>query len=156
MMARNPRTGHALCCEKGKYLFVEGTRFGIIPKRIARFFCQAVKFLHFLRSIFMWPLLCLRGHWCRGMYRVFFSTRSEMNLMSSDDQQAGLSWTYTKFWSNTKWLNAVGVSWEYVKYDLKLGLLCSSWWSDERLEIFLLIGIVRGGVQLGPLGTATY
>jgi hypothetical protein len=34
MMPRNPRTGHALCCEKGKHLFVEVTRFGIIPKAL--------------------------------------------------------------------------------------------------------------------------
>jgi hypothetical protein len=34
MMPRNPRTGHALCCEKGKHLSIEVTGFGIIPKAL--------------------------------------------------------------------------------------------------------------------------
>jgi hypothetical protein len=45
MMLINARTGHGLRCGKGKYLFIQETCFGIIPKA---FFCQAVEFIHFL------------------------------------------------------------------------------------------------------------
>jgi len=31
-MLRNRRTGHVLCCEKGKYLFIQETCSGIFPK----------------------------------------------------------------------------------------------------------------------------